>query len=189
MWLRQNVRNKDHGYHVTRSRESLIRDALVPIAEDEVDVNEDIMPSVPRDWLQLMTIHQAKGLEFPMVIVDVGTRFSRNHHKQRFLRFPEQASNVAIIEDDIESHLDSSLRCHRSRLDRTFDDLQRLYYVAYSRSQCVLLLIGHENQLKYTSKIKNVALGWSRDNRWYWRQPATGRRSPIMIEPPFLEFI
>ena len=187
MWLRQNVRNKDHGEHVTRSRESLIRDALVPIAENEVEVNEDIMPSVPRDWLQIMTIHQAKGLEFPMVIVDAGTRFKINHHKQKFLRFPEHASNVAIMEGDIEPHLDSPLRCHRSHLNRTFDDLQRLYYVAYSRAQCVLLLIGNEKQLKYTATIKNVALGWSRDSRWFWRQPATGRRSPIMIEPPFLE--
>ena len=37
------------GEHSERSAQSIIRDALLPIAENEVDVDEDIMPSVPRD--------------------------------------------------------------------------------------------------------------------------------------------
>lgn len=186
MWLLQNVAQKNHGDHVKRSRESLIRDALVPIAEDEMEVDEDIMPSVPRDRLQLMTIHQAKGLEFPLVIVDVGTRFKTNHWTQRFRRFPEKESNVVIAEDDLESHLAAPLRGHRDGIDRTFDDLVRLFYVAYSRAQCALLLIGNENQLRYQTAIKNVALGWSRDSEWTWKQPYEDRRPPIMIDPPFL---
>ena len=55
--------------HRTRSIESTIRDILVPIADDLVEVDEDIMASVPRDRLNIMTIHQAKGLEFHTVFV------------------------------------------------------------------------------------------------------------------------
>jgi len=65
--------------HRTRSIESTIRDILAPIADDLVEVDEDIMASVPRDRLNIMTIHQAKGLEYPLVIVDVASDFKTNH--------------------------------------------------------------------------------------------------------------
>lgn len=172
--------------HVLESRRSFIRDALVPIAENEVDVDEDIMPSVPRDRLQLMTIHQAKGLEFPMVIVDVGSRYTRNHHGQRFLRFPDRPSNVVQAELDMEPFLPAPLRGSRNGLDRTFDDLVRLYYVAFSRAQSVLLLIGCESCLNHSkAPIPNVALGWRRDGSWPWRQLSSGRRPPVRVNPPF----
>ena len=97
-------------------------------------------------------------------------------------------------EDDVELHLPAPLRKEREALDRTFDDLVRLYYVAYSRPQSVLLLVGHENCLRYgtgnnyTSRsIPNIALGWRRDETWTWRQSFTGRRAPVKVEPPFLE--
>jgi DNA helicase-2/ATP-dependent DNA helicase PcrA len=179
--------------HRERSRKSLIRDALLPIAENEIDVDEDIMPSVPRNRLQLMTIHQAKGLEFPLVIVDVGSHFKSNHHKQAFLRFPRNPSNVVLMEDDVEPHLESPLRLGRTPIDRTFDDLARLYYVAYSRPQSVLMLVGCESELAYgkgpsldKGVIPNISLGWARDQTWPWRQDATGRRKPIRVDPPLL---
>jgi len=179
--------------HRDRSRQSFIRDALLPIAENEVDVDEDIMPSVPRNHLQLMTIHQSKGLEFPLVIVDVGSHFTRNHPNQAFLRFPHNPSNVVIMEDDVEPHLATPLRGGRTPIDRSFDDLVRLYYVAYSRPQSVLMLVGCENCLKYgkvgslkDGAIPNIALGWGRDGSWPWRQPYTERRPPIQVTPPLL---
>lgn len=180
-----------NGPHCNLSRQSCIRDALLPIAEDEVNVDEDIMPSVPRSYLQLMTIHQSKGLEFPLVIVDVGSHFKTNHHTQAFRRFPRNPANVVVMEDHVEPHLTAPLRSGRTPLDRSFDDLARLYYVAYSRPQSVLMLVGCESCLKYgtgtnlSGAIPNIALGWHRDETWVWRQPYTGRR-PIRVEPPFL---
>ena len=179
--------------HRDLSRQSFVRDAILPIAENEVDVDEDIMPSVPRNRLQFMTIHQSKGLEFPLVIVDVGSHFSRNHPAQAFLRFPHSPSNVVTMEDDMEPYLDIPLRSGRSAMDRTFDDLMRLYYVAYSRPQSVLMLVGCESCLKYgkigsvkDGAIPNVALGWSRSGTWPWRQSFIGRRPPVRVEPPML---
>lgn len=177
-----------YGEHRERSRQSVIRDALLPIAEDEVEVDEEIMPSVPRNRLQFMTIHQAKGLEFPLVIVDVGSHFTRNHPKQRFSRFPDSPSNVVNMEDDIEPFLPAPLRGARPALDRTFDDLMRLYYVAFSRPQSVLLLIGCENCLRYgpSGAIPNIAFGWNRDGTWPWRQPQTSRKPPPNVIPPMV---
>ncbi len=187
MQLLQNVQGKNQGAHVERSRESLIRDALMSIAANEVGADEDIMPSVPRDRLQFMTIHQSKGLEFPLVIVDVGSRFRMNHPKQRFLRFPEAISNVVQAEDDMEPYLAAPLRGQRSGLDRTFDDLVRLYYVAYSRPQSVLMLVGNEAGLLYGGTIRNVALSWQRGGSWPWRQGYTTKRPPVKVNPPFWE--
>ena len=193
MSLLQNTDKNDRGDHVRRSRLSLVRDVLLPIAENEVEVDEDIMPSIPRDRLQLMTIHQAKGLEFPLVIVDVGSRFKGNYPMQRFLRFPDRISNVVQAENDVEPHLTAPLRSAREGMDRTFDDLVRLYYVAYSRPQSVLMLVGCEKCLLYgrgadlKGAIPNIALGWRRDSSWPWRQSYNGRRPPVKIDPPFLE--
>ena len=193
MSLLQNTVKNDQGDHVRLSRLSLVRDALLPIAANEVEVDEDIMPSIPRDRLQLMTIHQAKGLEFPLVIVNVGSRFKRNDPRQRFLRFPERISSVVQAENDVEPHLPASLRSAREGMDRTFDDLVRLYYVAYSRPQSVLMLVGCEKCLLYgrgtdlKGAIPNIALGWRRDSSWPWRQSYSGRRPPVKIDPPFLE--
>ena len=194
MQILQNTDQVSNGEHVRLSRLSLVRDALVPIAEDQVDVDEDLIPSVPRNRLQFMTIHQAKGLEFPLVIVNVGARFKSNHWTQRFLRFPDKISNVVQAEDDVETHLSTSLRSGRRPIDRTFDDLVRLYYVAYSRPQSVLMLVGNESCLKYgkgknlaQSVIPNIALGWHRDMNWPWRQSYRGRRPPVKVDPPFVE--
>ena len=175
--------------HMSRSRQCIIRDALFPISADEVDVDEDIMPSIPRNWLPIMTIHQAKGLEFPLVIVDVGSHFARNHPRHRFLRFPSDPSNTAKMEDNVEPFLPTNLRGLRSGLDRTFDDLVRLYYVAYSRPKQVLLLVGDEHCLQYGNRtgggsIPNIALNWKRDNTWPWRQQYTGNRPPVLVAPP-----
>ena len=189
MVLLQNTSDKIHGIHVNLSRLSLIRDALIPIAEDEVNVDEDIMPSVPRNCLQFMTIHQAKGLEFPLVIVDVGSRFKSNHWRQSFRRFPRKASNIVQAENEVEPFLQAPIRGHRKGIDRTFDDLVRLYYVAYSRPQSVLMLIGNEKGLTYgpSGSIPNVALGWNRDGTWPWRQCHTSSKPPVKVEPPFWE--
>lgn len=193
MLLLQNTASLSNGNHVRLSRMSLIRDGLVPIAMNEIDVDEDIMSSVPRNYLQFMTIHQAKGLEFPFVIVDVGSGFRIDSPQQRFLRFPQEISNVVRMENDLEPHLlptvtpngTGRLRTGRDGLDRTFDDLVRLYYVAFSRPQSVLLLIGHEQQLNFRTNTKNVALGWRRDETWSWRDRHLDDVEPVRIDTPF----
>lgn len=170
--------------HADRSRESILRDILTPIAEDVVDVDEDLLTHLPRNHLNVMTIHQSKGLEFPLVVVDVGAEFRINHPKQRFKRFPDDPSNVARAEDDLAPFTAvGPLRTSRSAIDRSFEDLIRLYYVAYSRPQTALLLVGHTNLLAYTTTIRNVATFWHQCGDWTWRTntPVPGRRPPASV--------
>jgi DNA helicase-2/ATP-dependent DNA helicase PcrA len=161
--------------HRQRSIRVAIRDVLSPIAEDLVEVDEEIMPSVPRDRLSIMTVHQAKGLEFPFVIVDVGSDFQTNNHMQRFRRFPANPSPPARLEDDLASYTPiGPLRLQRDGMQRSFEDLIRLYYVAYSRPQNVLMLVGCRALLRGARPIMNIATEWRRDNTWAWMRPYSG---------------
>ena len=118
-----------------------------------------------------MSIHQSKGLEFPLVIVDVGSGFKTNDIKTQKLRFPKSLKEQKTIEDTIRRH--SILgESERSEKDRLFDDLTRLYFVAFSRAESVLLLVGLNPAIEgYNKKdqhinIPNIALGWSRDENY-----------------------
>jgi DNA helicase-2/ATP-dependent DNA helicase PcrA len=168
-----------HPIHADGSIRRAIGDIFAPMAEGAIDVEEDIMPSVPRSRLTFMTIHQAKGLEYPLVIVDVASDYTKDAPANRFRRFPEKASSIQMLEDDLAPYCNvGPLRTARPALARSFDDLIRLYYVAYSRPQSALMLVGLDTCLRYKATIKHLALGWRADQTWSWRSPvaATGRR-------------
>lgn len=166
-----------------------IADIMVPLSENDVEVDEEIMPHVPRNRLPIMTIHQAKGLEFPLVIVDIASDYTRNHPKQRFRRFPDDPTSTQLLEDDMAQYCSiGPLRTARSALSRAFDDLVRLYHVAYSRAQSLLLLVGIDRCLRYGTSIQHVATGWRTDGTWSWRTPVRGRAQTIVNNHP-LELI
>jgi DNA helicase-2/ATP-dependent DNA helicase PcrA len=140
-----------------------IREVFEPIAEGEVEVDEEIMPYVPKAVFPLMTIHQAKGLEFPLVIVDVGSDFTKNHPKQRPVRYPDSGADVHLTEDEVANFSPvGQARQERTALDRAFDDIQRLFFVAKSRPQHILLLVGLTTQLTprgQSFQVPSVATG------------------------------
>ena len=162
--------------HDVRSRESVIRDILRPIAEGLVEVDEDLVTDVPRGHMSIMTIHQSKGLEFPLVIVDVSSGYKRNHRMNAAFRFPDHPSSVTRLEDDLAPFTEvGRARTARGALDRSFDDLMRLYYVAYSRPQTALLLVGLDKTITTASTVRTLASGWRRDGTWSWHNAADGR--------------
>lgn len=167
--------------HDTNSVKYAIQDILVPIAESTVDVDEEVMPHVPRSRFPIMTIHQAKGLEFPLVIVDVASAYRTNRPENLFRRFPANPSSVQNVEDDLAPFCQiGPLRQTRTGLQRSFDDLIRLYYVAYSRPECILMLVGVDPCLRYNTTIRHVATGWRSDGTWSWRTQTTSR-APVMV--------
>lgn len=178
----------------TNSIRAAILDVLSPLAESNVEVDEEIMPHVPRTRLPFMTVHQAKGLEFPLVVLDVASDYTKDHPKNRFRRFPDGPSSVQQMEDDLAPYCSiGPLRTARPALSRSFDDLVRLYYVALSRAQSALLLVGLDPCLKYAASIKHVATGWRSDGTWSWRSsalPAGSRRGlPAMADSIPLKLI
>ena len=120
---------------------------FVPIASGGVQIDENLFEVIPSNRFNIMSIHQAKGLEFPLVIVDVGSRFKKNLAKDANLRFPKNADSSSIIQDSI-----------------------RKYSSLYTKD--VLLLVGLNpnidgyKQNEKQMKIPNVALGWNRDEEF-----------------------
>ncbi|MCQ2977875.1 MAG: ATP-dependent helicase [archaeon] len=161
----------DSAENEVNSIEEALWNIFVPIATGGVKLDENLFETLPPKRMNIMSIHQSKGLEFPLVIVDIGSKFSKNQSKHSKLRFPKDSDNSSILEDKIRNY--SVLgESNRDSRDRSFDDLIRLYFVAFSRAQDVLLLVGLNSSIEgYASKdvymnIPNVALGWSRDEEF-----------------------
>jgi len=142
---------------------------LAPIAEGTAKVDEELIDAFPRDRLNILSIHQSKGLEFPLVIVDVGSDFkgNRNHHAHRFKRFPDKPGTPHNLEDLVRPHSPLSV-LRRPPEDRAFDDLYRQFFVAFSRPEEVLLLVGLNGSHPDRGSIQNVATGWARSGSSVW---------------------
>jgi DNA helicase-2/ATP-dependent DNA helicase PcrA len=144
---------------------------FIPLATGGIQIDESLLDTLPDDRVNILSIHQSKGLEFPLVIVDVGSKFKDNNVKTLNQRFPKKEPKNITIEDSIRQHSELGLSL-RSEKDRSFDDLTRLYFVAFSRAESVLILVGLNSAIEgYTRKkdhfnIPNVALGWSRDEKY-----------------------
>jgi DNA helicase-2/ATP-dependent DNA helicase PcrA len=157
-----------------RSVRDLLQNFLGPLAAGSVDVNEDLIEDFPRDRLPVLSIHQAKGLEFPLAVVDIGSSFGSNHPAHRFKRYPAGPTGAQVMEDHFRSYTPLGLP-GRQDVDRAFDDLYRQYFVAFSRARDVLLLVAL-NSARPDANIPNVAMGWRRDGKADWA-----------TEPPFIE--
>lgn len=146
------------------SVQSAIWDILVPIAEGAIELDEDLLETLPTDRLNMMTVHQAKGLEFPFVIVDIGAD-NANRRAPRRTRFPSQGETSHVLEDELRQFSVALNPSARLQVDRAFDDLTRLAFVAFSRAKDVLLIVGHTELL---NRVETVAAGWTRDGQHRW---------------------
>lgn len=147
-----------------KSIEEAIWNIFVPIATGTIDIDEDLLENLPKDRINLMSIHQSKGLEFPLVFVDVCSEFKTDHHTQRFKRFPKEPNKDCNMETELRKYSKSLDIPSRSGVDRAFDDLIRKYFVAFSRAQDVLVLVGLNSC--YENQIPNIATGWNRNKKW-----------------------
>lgn len=164
-------RIKDYKGIMRSSVKAALTDIFIPIASGEVDIDETLLSDAPYNKLDIMSMHQAKGLEFPITIVDVASDFSTNHAKQRFKRFPnENDPDATSMTENFLAELSPEVKIDRNDVDRCFDDMIRRYYVSFSRPQDVLLLVGlTPNRYDLDGKvIPNVGTGWTRDGTWVW---------------------
>ena len=114
---------------------------LCLLHEDKMDQYEDPEQPFPADRVLVMTIHQAKGLEFPVVAVGSLDR---------------QVSSAEEIDKTLQ-------RFYKGRQSEPADkiplfDFMRLYYVAFSRARDLLVLTGNQ-QKKISPRFNGIFQG------------------------------
>ncbi len=109
---------------------------LTYLNDTGIDDEEDDEVICPSGMVPIMTIHQSKGLEFPFVFVghlgasaEIGVSHQLEDLFAQFPGNPQRAFQLA------------------SAQDRADMDLIRQYYVAYSRAQYALILLGTKAQI------------------------------------------
>lgn len=131
-------------YHYTvvtyRNREylrfHLFNSFLRLLYEGGINEYEDPDQPFPKGHVQVMTIHQAKGLEFPVVVVG---------------SLDKQLSNPKQIDRDLSPYYHRPPFEPESRI--TLFDRMRLHYVAFSRAQNVLILTASAPPKDYFASI------------------------------------
>jgi ATP-dependent helicase/nuclease subunit A len=127
--------------------------------EGEADVDISLGGSV-----QIMTVHQSKGLEFPMVFVpDLGAGFNLGEKESLYAdrvpaamtvtaeqiirrEIPEISINAPNPEKEWDSEPLLIKRIIKKRLkDKLIAEKKRLFYVAVTRAMDHLVLVGHAN--------------------------------------------
>lgn len=138
-------------YHYTvitaRNREPLrfhfFHSFLRLLYEGGINEYEDPDKPMPKGYVQVMTIHQAKGLEFPVVVVgSLAVRLSSPKDVDRVLgpfyhRSPFEPANRV-----------------------TGFDRMRLHYVAFSRAEKVLVLTTRDQPKQYFNPIWQGLSQW-----------------------------
>lgn len=150
-----------------QSVKAIYNKILLPIADGTMEIDEELFFSVSlKDRLSIMTVHQSKGLEFPITIVDVSSELQKDTGKNR--RYPDSLDITSIIESVIRAH-SGGVPSERNLLDSQFDDIIRKFFVAYSRAQDVLIIVGTSRTISRDKPLKHMALGWDRHDNWHWR--------------------
>ncbi len=104
--------------------------------EGGINEYEDQDQPFPKGHVQVMTIHQSKGLEFPVVVVG---------------SLDKQLSSAKQVDRDLQPFYARQLFEPESRI--THFDRMRLHYVAFSRPEKILVLTSHHTPKDHFASI------------------------------------
>lgn len=155
--------------HLQKNLQDLFNTYLRYIIEGGIEEYEDFDEFAPSGCVSFMTIHQSKGLEFPIVFVGSLSNSPRRDH------------------DVVDTILQNNYY-HKppfEPLDKVkFFDFWRLYYTAFSRPKNLLVLTANEKSGQGRNPSKHFAQSYSK--LISWRDPKF-KADKIMldeIKPP-----
>jgi ATP-dependent helicase/nuclease subunit A len=112
----------------------------------DVGARESEAPTEAGSAVQLMTVHKAKGLEFPIVVI---ADAAHGGHWGAPTLLPDERLGVTLKLRDDDDHYPAAYRLAKLRDDaRDEAENRRLLYVAATRAQEKLLISGHTKILK-----------------------------------------
>ncbi|HET7847620.1 MAG TPA: double-strand break repair helicase AddA, partial [Pseudolabrys sp.] len=118
----------------------------------DVQVKRDM--EMERDEVRVMTVHGAKGLEAPIVILADTTRPAQGWHPPRLLTLPPErpvpgAAGPLVWGSAKGNDVGPMGAAREAALDETRDEYRRLLYVAMTRAIERLIVCGVENGKKH----------------------------------------
>jgi DNA helicase-2/ATP-dependent DNA helicase PcrA len=125
------------------------------LAQKGLDDDEDEDVVCPAGYFPIMTVHQAKGLEFDFVFVgNLGAAVS--------------PSDAHRLEQDLRQYRQNQPLVIHSIADAQWHDEIRQHFVAFSRAKYALILMATDSQLRkssgQTASFGNQGGGWVRQN-------------------------
>ncbi|MFA6547182.1 MAG: 3'-5' exonuclease, partial [Limisphaerales bacterium] len=181
-------------------RQGLHRFLQFIAAQEEADLDHEPAPAPTDNAVRLMSIHQSKGLEFPVVVVaGLGVMFNERDLRGDILLDEEFGLCPMVSPPGAErcyASLPHWLARRRGRRELLGEEL-RLLYVALTRARDTLLLVGTDNGKEVAEKWRGPAaalsdlallkarrpLDWLRlwlpsvTNENDWRGDTTGRNA------------
>lgn len=115
--------------------------------DDEIKINEAILPETDDDAVRLMMIHGAKGLEFPIVFVAGLTEFDPSDRGDAKVVVDE--GRWGVVAKDIRS---PEIADKASEKEKEADEKIRLWYVACTRARDHLVVSTHRTVNKDPKK-------------------------------------
>jgi DNA helicase II / ATP-dependent DNA helicase PcrA len=112
--------------------------------------DEDLI--YPKGYLPIMTVHQAKGLEFPFVFVAALSS-----------KFEPRVEHT--LEEEMSKFRTGPVQRLQSPQQRAKQDVIRFYFVAYSRARYALIILARQEDVNSKVMIDNIAFG-GKDRVW-----------------------
>ena len=113
----------------------------------DAEVKRDM--EMERDEVRVMTVHGAKGLEAPIVILADTTTPPQGWHPPRLLHMPLQAGTDAMVWATAKANdVGPMPGAREAALDEARDEYRRLLYVAMTRAAERLIVCGVEGRNK-----------------------------------------
>ena len=114
---------------ILKNTETLFNNFLRFMISGGISEYEDDSEYAPSGCVSFLTVHQAKGMEFPIVFVGLNSKGPTKNENQLLLQIENKYYNRKPFEP----------------MDKTkYYDFWRLYYTAFSRAQDLLILTANE---------------------------------------------
>lgn len=130
-----------NGTYIDKNTELLFNLYLKLLYDGGISEYEDEAEYAPSGCVSFLTIHQSKGMEFPIVLVDSLSNSPRKTYKDLMVEVEEKYFHRPSFEPYDETK---------------YFDFWRLYYTAFSRAQNLLVLTCDENKRSPSQYFRDI---------------------------------